>query len=454
MTAPQPDSFRLSLRDGAMASLMVGMGETYLAAYTLALGFGEVAAGLITVLPVFIGSTLQLGSGLGARRLGSARQWILGCAIMQAVALFLLTAAVMLPPSLTLLFFAASMYWSAGLSIAPIWNIWISSVIPVTQHLHFFSSRGRIAQVFTLAGLVAAGLMLKSTENTVWQVKTFAALMLAAMFFRLASLHFLKQQPDTPSSNAVYEQFSLRSVFNQLTRRKSVFIITFLFLMNVAVYFSAPYFSPYMLRSLGLSYDRYMLLISSSFIAKALTYAWMVSLVRSRGLYALMLIGIIGIVPVPALWTLTNSYWLLVGIHALTGFVWGCFELGLTLLLLQHYSERYRAQVLAASHFFNAFGMAIGSIAAALYMREFGVQTATYHNIFLISAGLRALPLFMVPLFIHKSIKPIPIFLRSQGLKTTFSTIIKPSLTKVATTTKNPTKEQNHCEVGNLPKVP
>ena len=54
---------RASLADGASFSVMVGIGETYLAAFVLALGMGEIAAGLISSIPLLAGSVLQLGDG-------------------------------------------------------------------------------------------------------------------------------------------------------------------------------------------------------------------------------------------------------------------------------------------------------------------------------------------------------------------------------------------------------
>src|ERR1700728_585759 len=52
------------LGDGISFSLMVGMGETYLPAFVLALGMGQVASGLIGTIPLLVGAILQLVSPL------------------------------------------------------------------------------------------------------------------------------------------------------------------------------------------------------------------------------------------------------------------------------------------------------------------------------------------------------------------------------------------------------
>ncbi|HEY8121070.1 MAG TPA: MFS transporter, partial [Myxococcota bacterium] len=66
--------------DGVFYSVMVGLGETYVPAFVLALGHGAQASALITTLPMMLGALAQLGAPLGARRAGSYRSWVVACA--------------------------------------------------------------------------------------------------------------------------------------------------------------------------------------------------------------------------------------------------------------------------------------------------------------------------------------------------------------------------------------
>ena len=54
-----------SVNDGAAYGGMVGVGETYLPAFVLAVGLGEVAAGLVTTVPRSNQKLGPLGSGVG-----------------------------------------------------------------------------------------------------------------------------------------------------------------------------------------------------------------------------------------------------------------------------------------------------------------------------------------------------------------------------------------------------
>ena len=62
---------------------MVGLGETYIPAFVLAAGLGEVAAGLIATLPPLAGAVFQLVTPLAVRHLHSYRRWVVACAALQ-----------------------------------------------------------------------------------------------------------------------------------------------------------------------------------------------------------------------------------------------------------------------------------------------------------------------------------------------------------------------------------
>ena len=71
--------------DGIAQSVMVGLGETWLPAFALALGMGEMVSGLMATVPMLAGSVLQLISPSGVRWCGSLRRWVVLCAVVQAV---------------------------------------------------------------------------------------------------------------------------------------------------------------------------------------------------------------------------------------------------------------------------------------------------------------------------------------------------------------------------------
>src|SRR5207245_5223567 len=92
-----PRTLRADLRavyvDGVAYSLMVGMGETCIPAFALAVGLPGVAAGLVATLPMLAGATVQLLSPRGIARMGSHRRWVILCVGVQAASFLPLVAA-------------------------------------------------------------------------------------------------------------------------------------------------------------------------------------------------------------------------------------------------------------------------------------------------------------------------------------------------------------------------
>src|SRR5580698_3932465 len=84
---------RSSVGDAAGCGVMVGTGETYLQAFVLAAGLGEVIAGLITSLPQLAGGIAQLICSRGVRFLGSHRRWVVTCAALQGLSFLPLVIA-------------------------------------------------------------------------------------------------------------------------------------------------------------------------------------------------------------------------------------------------------------------------------------------------------------------------------------------------------------------------
>ena len=124
-------NLRNSVSDGAAFSVMVGIGETYFPAFVLALGMGEIAAGLIASVPLLVGAILQLISPAAVVWLGSNRRWVITCVALQAASFVpLVAAAVWGHMPAVGVFAAVSIYWGGGLGAGPAWNTWMETVVP------------------------------------------------------------------------------------------------------------------------------------------------------------------------------------------------------------------------------------------------------------------------------------------------------------------------------------
>src|SRR5262245_50084901 len=176
-TRPRHD-MRCSIADAAAYSVMVGIGETYVPAFMLALTSQQTLAGLVATLPMLAGASLQLATPWALRRFRSYRTWVVMCASLQAGALLAMPIAACFTgtAAATWLFVSAGFYWAASQATSPAWNTWIEEIIPKRVRANYFACRARISQACTLLGFVAGGLALQAGKANHWLLATFAAI--------------------------------------------------------------------------------------------------------------------------------------------------------------------------------------------------------------------------------------------------------------------------------------
>lgn len=408
---------------------MVGIGETYIAAFALALGFGQIISGLITVVPVLLGATVQLFSGFALRHFSSRRRWVMLCAVTQASCLLILAViAHQRMASAGLIFSVVSLFWAGGMSAGPAWNAWMGNVVPKRLRLSFFSRRSRITQGAVLSGLVVGGVLLHLTAHSTFPLSIFAVLFLFASICRFLSAIFLALQTDDAPYHNVNRELHEAERSKVFIERSVYFLFLYFFLNQITVQISAPFSTPYMLKQLELGYGYYMVLIGAALFARILTYTYVPKLVQKHGATFLVVMSAVGIMPLPALWTLGSSFEYLFCVQLLAGFMWGCHELGMFLVLLDKYPAEKRSMVLTNVNFCNSIGMFFGSLVGAHILRSGNLSFESYHHIFWISSSLRVLPLFCLPIFLGKKKIFFHMMMRVIGVRPDAGAVSRPIL--------------------------
>src|SRR5262245_33316436 len=164
---------------------MVGLGETYVPAFVLAGGLGEVVAGLVATVPMLVGAVFQLVTPFAVRRLRSYRRWVVLCACLQALAFTPLVAGAALRRiPLGWPAFATVAYWTFGMATSPAWNAWVTTLVPPEIRPRFFARRARAAHIALFAAMGVGGLLLQWGDDRGFELLLFAGLFAAAMLAR------------------------------------------------------------------------------------------------------------------------------------------------------------------------------------------------------------------------------------------------------------------------------
>jgi MFS family permease len=386
-----------SVGDGAMASMMVGTGETYLPAFALAAGLGEVASGLVSTVPLLMGAVLQLAGPMAMRRVGSYRRWVVMCVVVQATSFLPLVIAAargtVRPP---LVFLTAAVYWGAGLASSPAWNTWMGTLVPPRIRAHYFARRTRISQACVLAAFVGSGFALQWGSTVESTLGIFAMLFLAASICRFVSSVFLSCQNEATADVHEHRTVSLGELFGRMRHGTDGSLLLYFLAVQCAAQISGPYFNPYLLQHLKFSYLDYVTLIGAALAGRVVAMPLLGRVAGRYGARTLLWIGGVGIVPMSAAWCLSDGYWYLLGLQLVVGFTWGAYELAVALLFFEAIDERERHSLLTKYNFAHATCTVIGSLVGGMALTGLGKSPAVYMGVFVCSSVARAAVLVLL----------------------------------------------------------
>jgi MFS family permease len=244
------------IRDGLATEAMSCLTEgTFLVALALHLGASNFQIGLLAALPTFT-NIFQLAAIWLVRRIGNRRIITVASLALARLPLFLVgilpfwlsneTALI----ALTVLMFVHYLFGSvAGAS----WNSWVKDLVPGNQLGSYFSRRTRLTQTLN----VALGLLLAFATNYVshyhpeYVPQTFPFLFICGGLAGMISVFALYRAPEpvaAPVKESLREQF--KEVFKDGNFKKMLTFNSFwVFGFNLA----APFFSVYMMKTMGMS---------------------------------------------------------------------------------------------------------------------------------------------------------------------------------------------------------
>jgi len=398
--------------DAAAFSVMVGCGETYLPAFTLALGFGPVAAGLMASVPILVAAIVQLVAPAAAARVGSDRVWVIACTIVQAASFAPLVWWAVRGGAVLL---AASVYWSAGMAGVSAWNAWMARLVPERMRTPYFAHRNRLGQFGVFFGFVIGGLVLQWGEARDATREAFAVLFTLAAASRLFSTFCLAacREPEpspaaVPPPRPVAVPRRLADLFRGMATRPSGTLVALLCCFMFGAHFAGPYFTPYMLRELGFSYHAFMLVLATAFLTKALVLPGIGRFASRVGPVRLLWLACLAIMPLTLLWLPSGAVGYLVAVQVVAGACWAAYELAVALLFFDVVHDRERTGVLTVYN----LGLAVATVAGAgcggLLLRALGEGPKAYAAVFAVSTLLRILSLPLLVRLQAQTARPRP----------------------------------------------
>lgn len=370
---------------------MVGFGEVYFPAFALSLGATPIQVAMLASVPLLAGSVFQLLSPRLAKWVGDKR-WVVTSATLQALLLFPIAALALTgePSADTYrqLLALVCVYWMLALGVNPPWNAWMARLVPRRVRPRYFSRRNVPIHAVSFASVLAGGGIIHLAHVFQWGDNWgFLVSFALAGSCRLASAWLLSRQiePRRPAEQVreSFPEVAVESLSLPYGR-----LILLLAVMTGSCHVAVPYFTPFMLQGLALSYAQFTFLNGAVVLTRILSSSYWGEVAHSYGNRRALQAAAVLIAPLPGLWIVSGRFDYLLGLQFLAGFAWAGFELAAFLNLFDCTEERNRARVLSLYNLANGVAVVVGTLAGGAVLRRFG--PSGYAHVFLASTILRA----------------------------------------------------------------
>jgi MFS family permease len=355
-------TLRNSVLDGACHSAMLGLTQSYVVPFALALRATTAQIGLLSSLPSLVMAFSQLATPHLIRRAGSRKRLILPVVLVHA----LMWIPVLLIPYL---FPGDKVWWLIGLmtlsavfgSLAlPAWGSMMADLVPEATRGRYFSRRSRICDFTMLVvSFVAGGLLQWTTGNP---FLGFSIIFSGAVVSRLISWYFLSRMHEPLLKEPVKNRGSLPDAIRKLRSSNLGRFIVYVSLVNFATCLAGPFFAVYMLRDLGFDYLTYVAITATATIASVTFLTRWGKRADRAGNLRVMRITSFLIPIIPMLWLVSKQVYYLIPVQILAGFAWSGFTLTSSNFLYDASPQESRTQSIAIFNAANGIAICLGAL--------------------------------------------------------------------------------------------
>ncbi len=255
------------------------------------------------------------------------------------------------------------LYYTFGSIVVPAWSSWIGDLVDTNNRGDYFGRRSRICGLVTFATFLAGGYILQAfTDGTETQYVGFAILFMLAMIARFVSAAYLKKKYEPKYETSEEAQFTLMQFLKRAPSANFGKLVFYLCLMNFSVYVSAPFFTPYMLKDLHMSYLIFTISNAISILMKYITIPVWGRLSDKYGTKKLLGLAGYTMPLVPFMWLLSGNFWYICLVQAYTGVVWAAFEIASFNFILDVTTPQKRATCVAYYNLLNGLAILTGSV--------------------------------------------------------------------------------------------
>ncbi|MFA6328880.1 MAG: MFS transporter [Candidatus Micrarchaeia archaeon] len=363
-------SMRSITGDGMAYSVMTGLGDAYLPASLVLLGASDFWIGMLAALPQLFGGIAQAFSLAAMRIVKDRKLLVMAGSFVQALCWLPVIALLLWPGemSVPLIIFFFSLGAGASLLINPVWSSWVADIVPENERAGFFANRNRLMQVMLFAVTFGGGMLVRQLQMNYAAAVAFGMMFCVAFFARLASVFFHSRTANVPYEIKLMNEIKMKHLFLLPAYKNELWFLAFVALMNFAVQFSSPFFTPYMLNTLKMDMGMFGILTAISIITKIIcSHYWGAAIDRFSNRTVLIATAFMAPI-VPLLWLFSGDVWMLALFQVFSGFIWAGYDLAVFNSALSLVGRELRPSFISKYNAFGCIANAAGALAGGVFL--------------------------------------------------------------------------------------
>ena len=366
-------SMRSITADGMAYSVMAGLGDAYLPAALVFLGATNFWIGMLTALPQLFGGIAQAFSLSALRLVKDRKLMVMAGAAFQALTWLPVIALLIWPCDLSvpLIIFFFSLGAGTSLMTNPVWSSWVADIVEQNERASFFANRNRLMQVMLFAATFGGGIIVGQLQAHVAAAAAFGIAFCASFLARAVTVLFHSRTSSVPYEVKLMNEIQMKHLFLLPSYKNELWFLAFVALMNFAVQFSSPFFTPYMLSNLKMDIGMLGILTAISIITKIICFPyWGKAIDRFSNRTVLITTAFMAPL-VPLLWLFSGDVWMLALFQVFSGFIWAGYDLSIFNSSLSLVSRELRPSFISKYNAFSCLANAAGALAGGYFLMTF-----------------------------------------------------------------------------------
>lgn len=388
---------RLSIVEGVLFALMVGLAETYLVADAVRLGASTLMLGVVVSVPLFVGS---FGPLLCLRLLTWVRRrkpLVAASNVLQGALWWLLAAndhAGTSSPTLLVVAFTAHHF--LGQFAGTAWTSWFGDLVPSGVRGSFVARRNRAIYGTIALGILAGGLVLEwaGARADADAGLGFAIVFAIAGTCRIGCAFVVARMPE-PRFPGLAGAPRVKRFLRTDRGRRAWRLVALVFAIQLSVYLSGPYYVPFMLDELAFDYSQFTAASLIVFAVKVLVLPRIGRAIDGAGPRTTFRTTLVLLALVPLPWVFADGFGVILVAQAFSGLAWGGYEVSLFGLLIASSYRDTRPHLVAVQQIANGTGQLLGGLAGAGIAE---LAAGDLRTVFAISCAARLAVAFVAPL--------------------------------------------------------